>query len=177
MVLPPPPFLPNDRVAWDEAESQLGLSFPAGLRQLFDTYGFGSIGEELYLYDPCQPAAFRKRIDMLQELLRSDSETPLPAFPASDENCFLEVARNGNADGVYLVVNRHGALDETSIWIANPGDLDYLELPCTLSELLLALMSRKGLYDLIVQEYGEFAWNLSPVFRTLTPNPSNNFLT
>ncbi len=123
-VLPPPPVPTARTHSWDDVASTFGVRFPHGFRRLIETYGFGSVGNELMLLDPRALAAFqewiRPSLDAMRELEPEDCENPLPPFPA-DGPCLLPVATNGNGDDVYVVVVDGRATEREAAGPGNAG--------------------------------------------------------
>lgn len=165
-----PPVGP--RLGWAEAESTLGVVFPDDYRAVVDAYGWGTIGQELALYDPCHADLYWSRVGRSLQLLRDahgrrSDEYPLPGFPSPGERSLLTIASNGNADDVFLVVD-DGQASDAELWIGNVGDQAFLQVAGPLSSLLVAILRRTGPFDEVVGAFGEFAWALDATFQGTT---------
>lgn len=165
-LLPPPVEGPvRPRFSWADAEETLGVRFPNGYKALIDTYGSGTIDEELGVFDPRHTDRYWNLIEGTQAALREahdeHGEHPLPGFPAPGRRSLLMVGGNGN--DIYLPVE-DGDAHEGELWIGTFRGLDFLQIPGPFSALLVDVLTRTGSYDRILATFGDI-WTRVPVFR------------
>ena len=100
-----PPILPKeiDDLSWDAVEGELGVELPAGYKEFVATYGTGSIGKFLWIFNPASKnrslngEAIRYFQSSYTELKQDfPADYTRPTFPAL--NSFLPWAVTDNGD-------------------------------------------------------------------------------
>lgn len=171
LVMPPRSVPPPPSRSWEEAEEALGLEFAPSLRTFLDTYGPGSVGDELRIFDPRDEATFRSALSDYHGSMRLDMEfvtpsSPGPPFPPwpADETSLLVVAADGSGVAVLATV-RDGFVDDEELWI-NEHEGTYVPVDGPLWSLVLAAVTS----DLPITVADVVSWDLRPVYRQDRPD-------
>ena len=145
-VSPPPAHGGNRNVPWDEVERQLGLRLPQDYKDLIATYGEGTYGDFIHIYQPQSPYPtldLVQRRDMdLGALRQAQEDVPEDVpFSLSDPPELLPAGLTDNGDVIYWRIYDTDDPDAWGIAVNESRGPDWHTYPDGLTRFLADTLS------------------------------------
>ena len=155
----PQPSLPKDtgELDWDAVERDLGVEFPTGYKQFISTYGTGSIGEFLWIFNPSSAnrslngEAIRYFQSSYEELKQDfPADYTRPVFPS--EKSFLPWAVTDNGDTLVWIVDS-GPSDSWCVGIMGSDQVEEEISELGFIEFVVHLLDRKIVSAILPEQF------------------------
>lgn len=155
----PQPSMPKEaeELDWDTVERDLSVELPTSYKQFISTYGTGSIGEFLWVFNPSSAnhslngqaiRYFQSSYEILQQDFPNDYTRPV--FPS--EKSFLPWAVSDNGDTLVWIVDS-GPSDSWCVGIMGSDQVEEEIFEFGFVEFIVQLLDRKIASSILPEQF------------------------